>query len=368
MHFKCEKQALQSIIQRVNRVVGSSANMPILSHICITAKNDQLELIATDLNKGMICKLPVNVIESGSVACPASSLVKIICALPNDELEFELNARDMLVIKTKNSRYEMPTLPSNEFPSTKNPEPLCFFNINGKDLAYMINAVKFAAANSSNTRTHMQSVYFDLKDGNLILVSTDGRRMARIIHNLGDQIVDNRGVIVPTSSINEFLIDANESYRVEICEKQIYFSNSNTRFHCSFIDANYPDYTRFFVQENVEKKRCIVDRAILLDALIRVMVMAQDKANMGLVEFSFDTDVVSLSSNTINLGSGSESIPAILESQPVKISFNGNYIVEVLKALKCETIEIDLKNVNAGVVIRPLESQNYDYICMPMRR
>ncbi len=55
----------------VGRAVASRAQLPILSHILIEAKNEGLVLSATDLEIGIKIKGSAKVIEPGVVAAPA---------------------------------------------------------------------------------------------------------------------------------------------------------------------------------------------------------------------------------------------------------------------------------------------------------
>ncbi|MBQ7569014.1 DNA polymerase III subunit beta [bacterium] len=369
MRFACEKQAIKVAIDQANNAVGSSANMPILSHICLNAKGDSLELIATDLNVGIVNKLSLDVAEEGSVAVAASSFKRIVESFDLGLIDFELAPHNgSLIISNKSSRYELLTLPSSEFPTPKVPETRFVFSIPGKELKYMLNTVKFATADASSTRTNMQGVLFDIKAGCLNMVSTDGKRMAKISRKLEEEIDDFK-VIVPKTAIDKLMgvIVPEDSYRVDVCEKQIYFSNDKVMFNCSLIDATYPDYTRFF-ESNSDKKCCVVDRQILLKSLKRVSIMAEDKITPDLVVFDFCSDSLDLTSQSAAMGSGHETIAVDNDAEPIVISFNSGYIVDVLNALVSDKIEIEIKGQNSGVVIRPLGSTDYDYICMPLRQ
>lgn len=369
MHFTCEKQAIKFALDQAKQVVSPSSNMPILGHVCLTVVGDTLEIVATDLNISIIAKVEVKGLEDGSVAVLGDSITKIVEGMELGEIEFELNARSSLIINTKNSHYELPTLPSSEFPAHSVPKTNCFFNIDGKNLSYMLSTVKFAAADASSTRVNMQSVLFDVVGGELVLVSTDGKRMAKVSCPLEDEGVDDVKVIVPSKAVEKLcgLLKSGENFRVDICDKQIFFSNASFMFSCTFIDASYPDYTRFFVKAQESVKRCTVDRLFLYNALRRVNLMAQEKTNKDLVQFRFESDVLTLTSSSSTVGSGKESVAVYYDGEPMEICFNSVFITQVLNALVCDQVEMDIKGVNAGIIIRPLESTNYDYICMPMR-
>ena len=370
MHFTCEKQVIKTAIDKACRAVGNNSNMPIISHLCLTLSGDQLQILGTDLNISITCICQVVNIDDGSITCLASSLKSIIDAFPAGEVEFNLNARGILEISCNKSKFELPTLPSNEFPVVKNSNVNASFSIDGKVLGEMISSVSFAAADSSSMNTNMQSVLFDVQGDTLVLVSTDGKRMAKIENKLAEDSQAQEKVIVPVKAANDFcaLVESDKTYRIDICDKKICFNSDNMVFSCGFLDAQYPDYRRFFVNDGSAKTICSVDRQLFLESLKRALLMAKDKTTPSLVDFHFDTDYMRLTSNTMSLGSANENVAVVYDGKPIDIAFNGNFIMQVVDKLRCETIEIELKDSNSSTMIRPLDSDNYDYICMPLRR
>ncbi len=371
MHIICEKKHLQSALDQVSKAISATGNMPILSHVCLEVKGEQLELTTTNLTIGIVTRIPVTVKEVGATTCLFSSISEIVRLLPLGEIGLNLDVRGTLIITTKSSHFELPTLPVSEFPVQDMPDIKYSFEISGKDLADMLRSVNFAAADATSTRTNMQSVLFDLYNDNLVMVSTDGKRMAKISRKLSSDCQENVKAVLPINPVRELikLLVAEENYRVDICEQKVYFRCENTIFHCGLLDVSYPDYVRFFSNDSDNNKKCSVDRLAFLESLKRVMLMAKDKTNLDLVEFSFQNDYVSMVSNTISLGSAYEQVPVFFQSdEELKIAFNGKYILQVLEALKSEQVELDLKDANSRVMIRPLDSDDYDYICMPLRR
>ena len=62
------KEDLLKGIQTVQNAVSTKATLPILSNILIETKGGKLQLTATDLDLGISCSTPAEIIEKGSVA------------------------------------------------------------------------------------------------------------------------------------------------------------------------------------------------------------------------------------------------------------------------------------------------------------
>ena len=67
MKIKSSKDALITGIQIVQNIVSSKSALPILSNISIETKGSVIKLYATDLDIGISCEIPVNILEEGAI-------------------------------------------------------------------------------------------------------------------------------------------------------------------------------------------------------------------------------------------------------------------------------------------------------------
>jgi DNA polymerase-3 subunit beta len=59
-------------------------------------------------------------------------------------------------------------------------------------------------------------------------------------------------------------------------------------------------------------------------------------------------------------------IDAMVDGEAVKIAFNGKYLTDVLGVLQEGQMVLEASSPSSPGVIRPLGSQNYVYVVMPM--
>ena len=78
MKFTTSKDALLKGIQIVQNAVSSKSTLPILSHILIEVKKQEIKLTTTDLEIGVSVKVDGEVLEEGAITVPARKFSEII--------------------------------------------------------------------------------------------------------------------------------------------------------------------------------------------------------------------------------------------------------------------------------------------------
>src|SRR3989338_4458596 len=78
MKLNILKDDLLKGIQAVQNAVSTKNTLPILSHILIEAKKQEIRLIATDLEIGVLVKVSGEVEEEGAITVPARKFSEIV--------------------------------------------------------------------------------------------------------------------------------------------------------------------------------------------------------------------------------------------------------------------------------------------------
>ena len=118
MKATIERAKLLRCLSHVQSVVERRNTIPILSNVLIEASADGLvKIMATDLDLQVIESLQANSVEGpGSITVSAHLLFDIARKLP-DGAEVSLETADnRMVVKASRSRFQLPTLPRDDFP------------------------------------------------------------------------------------------------------------------------------------------------------------------------------------------------------------------------------------------------------------
>lgn len=76
MEFKIPRETFYRALQKIQGIVEKRTTMPILSNALIEARENTIEVIATDLDVAMKSSYPANVISPGKITVAARSCAK----------------------------------------------------------------------------------------------------------------------------------------------------------------------------------------------------------------------------------------------------------------------------------------------------
>lgn len=368
MHLDCEKTVLENALGQVSRAISSRTPLPILGHILMEARGDELRLTATDLNVGVQTSIPVRVHEEGATTCSARLLADIVGRLPAGPTTLQTVREGSLKLNCGRARFEVATLPAEEYPSLPVPEGASSLRLPRKVLKAMVGRVGIAAAEVDESRPVMTGILTLMDSSRITLVATDGRRLARMSCELDQVSGGEARVVIPARAMHEMVKifgEGEDEVEVLFAESQAFFRVPGIQFHCRILEGTFPDFNRVIPKGFQRSAR--MGREALASAIRRMIIVAQEKDSPHLVRMEFDPDRLVLSANTPDLGSAREEIPALLEGEPLVIAFNGKFVLDCLMVLDSEEVQLDLQDQSHSAVLRPLEDPSFDYVCMPVR-
>jgi DNA polymerase-3 subunit beta len=364
MRFTFERSILLKEIAMANEIIASKNAILILSNIYFEAKDGSLMIKATDMKVNFETKVPVNVLEPGSITVYGDKFLGILNSVPDGEIEFE-PIDNKINIKTlvKKAKFQLKSIASDKFPefSASGKE---FFEIPIRDLKDMIAETIFAISDDE-TRYFMNGIYFEKSEDKLVMVATDGRRLAFINKNV-EGIPDFPGIIIPPKILNIVLKRAGDEGMagISITDKTIFIQFGSYKLSSVLIDGQFPNYRRV-IPEN-QTNRFIVNRYEMLDALKRVSLLIEQKSHR--LYLSLSSGVVSIYCEENDIGNAREEIPCQYEGEDITIALNYRYLEEPFKVMNVEEISILFSDPNKTITILPVPEKDFFHIVMPMQQ
>jgi len=371
MRFTFERSILLKEIAMANEIIASKNAISILSNIYLEAKDGSLTIKATDRSVNFETKVPVTVMEDGSVTVYGEKFFGIINSVPEGEIEFE-QIDNKINIKTaiKKARFQLKSIASEKFPefSASSKE---LFEIPVRDLKDMIGQTIFAISDDE-TRYFMNGVYFEKLDDKFVMVATDGRRLAFINKTVAG-IPDFSGIIIPPKILNIVLKRAGDEGMagISITDKIIFIQFGSYKLSSVLIEGQFPNYRRV-IPEN-QTKRFTVNRNEMLDALRRVSLLVEQKSHRLYLTLSpgstLSSSSVSVYCEENDIGNAREEIPCEYdELEEVTIALNYRYLEEPFKAMSTEKISVLFNDPNKTITITPVPEKDFFHIVMPMQQ
>jgi DNA polymerase-3 subunit beta len=407
MKFTCERSIILKEAAIAQEIISSKILISVLSNIYLQVENDTLFIRSTDTVVSFQTKLPVNVIESGSTTVFGEKFLGILNTIPDGLIEFEQKDNKFIITykpeenqegkgskKKKDIKFELKTVASESFPEFPVDETISFFEIPARDFKEMITHTIFAVSDDE-TRYYMNGVFFEnvhkaqddngedkesgaenketanLNDsGKIVMVATDGRRLAYINKDVGSITSDFKGAIIPTKILTIVTKHLGEEGNISIgvSEKTIYINFGIYNLVSMLLEGQFPNYRRVIPASHTRFFK--VNRKDLLDAIKRVAQLVEKKSNriyLSVAKGDDDQSELTLFSEEGEIGYAEEKMACVYDGEDAKIPISYIYLEEPLKAITQDEINVSFTETNHAITVKPEPSEDYFHIIMPMQ-
>lgn len=375
MKATIERANLLRSLSHVQSVVERRNTIPILSNVLIEASLDgTVKIMATDLDLQVIESLDAASVEdAGSITVSAHLLFDIARKLPEGSQVSLETSENRMIVKAGRSRFQLPTLPRDDFPVIVEGDLPTSFSLPAALLAEMIDRTRFAIS-TEETRYYLNGIFLHVaEDDNkavLKAAATDGHRLARFTIDQPEGAEGMPDVIVPRKAVAELrklLEEAQDgNVQIDLSASKIRFAMGGAGgviLTSKLIDGTFPDYSRVIPTGNDKLLR--VDPKSFFAGVDRVATIATEKTRA--VKMALETDKVILSVTSPDNGNAAEEISADYKSEAMEIGFNANYLKDILSQIDSDIVELHLADAGAPTLIRKDENSPALYVLMPMR-
>jgi DNA polymerase-3 subunit beta len=326
--------------------------------------------MATDLDLQVVESLDAASVETaGAITVSAHLLFDIARKLPEgSQVSFE-TADNRMTVKAGRSRFQLPTLPRDDFPVIVEGDLPTSFELPARLLAELVDRTRFAIS-TEETRYYLNGIFLHVTDGELKAAATDGHRLARFTLALPEGADGMPDVIVPRQAVAELrklleeALDGN--VEIDLSASKIRFTlggEGGVVLTSKLIDGTFPDYSRVIPTGN--DKLLKLDPKSFYEGVDRVATIATEKTRA--VKMGVEADKVTLSVTSPDNGTAAEEVPADYASDALEIGFNANYLKDILHQIEGDTVELHLADPGAPTLIRQDEKSPALYVLMPMR-
>jgi DNA polymerase-3 subunit beta len=365
MKFSCEKATIAREILIAQEIVASKNALSIMSNVLLTAVNGTLVIKATDIKVGFETHIPVDISTEGMCTVFCDKLAGVLSSLPEGEIEFEQDEQKVIIKPSfKKVRFQIKTISSEKFPELPDISTDSFFSLPSKDFKNMIHQTVFAVSDDE-TRYFMNGVFMEKNEAALIMVATDGRRLAYARKDLGLPIPEFKGVIIPPKLLSIIAKRAPDEGSIEIAvtEKNIFVRFGNYRLSTVLIEGQFPNYHK--VIPDAQKNSVLIKRSDLMEALKRVSIFVEQKSRRTF--FKLTPGVLELSSEESELGAAREELPCQYDGPEVIIALNYKYVEDPLRAMSSESVLLEFTEATKAITVRTGSQEDYFHVVMPMQ-
>jgi DNA polymerase-3 subunit beta len=396
MKLVCSQASLSSNLSLVSRAVSTRPSHPVLANVLLVADEEtqQVRLCAFDLSLGIQTCFPADVSVSGKLTLPARLLTDIVSRLPDGDITLEGNLEDkensnnLVTLTCSSGRYQVRGMGAEEFPELPQVEGGDAASLPVESLIEGLRSSLFATS-GDETKQVLTGVHLSVQPDGMEFAATDGHRLA-VVQTINEEAeaeapkakgkskeskeapkaeTEGLDVTIPGKALQELTKmlerQTGDSVAVQFDQSQVVFEWTDQRLTSRLLEGQYPNYRQLIPRQFVRQMTC--DRRLLLSALERIAVLADQKNNIVKLSLDNTNQQLSLSVDAQDVGSGKETIPAQITGDDLDIAFNVKYLMEGLKVITTAEVQMQLNSATSPAIVSPLGGVKMTYLVMPVQ-
>ncbi len=391
MKLVCSQSELSASLQLVSRAVSARPTHPVLANVLLTADagTGRLSLTGFDLSLGIQTSLAASVESSGAITLPSRLFVEIVSRLAADSpitLSCE-EGQEQVELTSRSGSYQMRGLSAEDFPDLPLLQTGAPIRLNVDALVRGLRATLFASS-GDEAKQLLTGVHLDFERQGLECAATDGHRLSVLrLENAAqpgaapaegspeadlevEVPLEGFSVTVPARSLRELerLLSGRQSQEAVslFCDRgQVVFLWADQVLTSRSLDGTYPNYRQLIPTSF--SRTLELDRRGFITALERVAVLADQHNNVVKISSDPVAGRLEISADAQDVGSGSEDLAAVVNGEAIAIAFNVRYVLEGLKAMTADRVELRCNAPTTPAVLVPVEDSSFTYLVMPIQ-
>lgn len=395
MEFTVDQRPFATELGVAQRMISSKATIPVLQNVLIEARQGEIAMTATDLDKGIQTSCSATVATEGSITIPIKKLHDYVRRLPDARVRLSVGASDSANLSCGRAKTRIAGQSRKTFPELAT-MPEVVSRVRTKTLREAVRRTVVSIADEQSHYT-LLGAKFILKPDSVTIVSTDGHRLS--LYSEQRQAVEGSleiDALMAKNAMKELenvlavcLQEHAESHASDEAERDgepsepveppmtdvaenknsLFFRHGKRTFTCRKLAGKFPDHTRVMPRDmsiNLELKN-----SELKPVLERVVLFADDRSFP--VKFELEGGSLHMKASDRHSGSSSEeSIGVDYDGDRLGVGFNARYIIEFLSVCNSETVYLRLRDPRAAAQMDvPGMGEgheiDYRYVIMPIR-
>jgi DNA polymerase-3 subunit beta len=362
MHVILNRSALVEILGVATGVVAVRTPKEVLRCVRLTVTDRGLVMSATDLEVALRAEVQqVEITKPGDVLVPADKLMSIARESVDETLTLEAEEQ-VCHIRGRDSHFEIYGQDPREFPPVPDLEGKPDMEVEAGVLRGLIGRTIFAVA-KENTRYAINGVLWEKLGKRLVLVATDGRRLARATGALVAGAGGDSKMIVPAKTVHvlqRVVSHLDGAVGVRFSGSQVIVQAGVYTLSSALVDGQFPQYEDVIPKDS--DKKVELGREELLSAVRRTALLSTEQSKG--VRLAFSEGQLVLSSRVPEQGEATVSMAIEYQDEPLEVGFSPVFLIEALRVVEAPTVVFELKEANRPGVLK--EGQEFTYVVMPV--
>ncbi len=363
MKLVLSKSNLLNGVQIVSKAVPNKTTMSILECILIDATKGSITLTANDMELGIETTIEGEILQKGIIALDAKIFLEIVRKLPDSDITIETDDSYKTTITCEKAKFNIIGKSGDDFSYLPEIERQDSIIVSQFTLKEVVRQTIFSIADNDNNKL-MTGELFEINGNELKVVSLDGHRISIRKIELKDSYAPKK-VVVPGKTLNEISKilpgDTDKDVSIFFTDKHVVFEFDNTTVVSRLIEGEYFRIDQMLSSDYETKVR--INKKELLSCIDRATLLIKEGDKKPIIINIID-GAMELKINSI-VGSMNEEIDITKSGKDLMIGFNPKFLIDALRVIDDEEIDIYLVNPKAPCFIRDAE-QKYIYLILPV--
>jgi len=363
MKLICSKSDILHSVNIALKAVPSKTTMTILECFLIDASSTQIKIISNDMELGIETIVKGDIIEKGVIAINAKMFSEIIRKLPDNDVVIETNDKYMVTITCEKAKFNIAGKAGDDFSYLPEVEKNKYITLSQFTLKEIIRQTIFSIADNDSNRL-MTGELFEVTGDTLRVVSLDGHRISIRKVQLNDSY-DNIKVVVQGKTLSEISKilsgEADDTVRIYFTQNHIVFEFDDTVVVSRLIEGEYFRINQMLSSDYETK--IVVNKKEFLSCIDRSTLLVKEGEKKPII-INVNDQELELKINSA-LGSMNETIDIKKDGKDIMIGFNPKFLIDALRVIDDEEIDIYLVNSKAPCFIRD-KDESYIYLILPV--
>jgi len=375
MKIKILQEKLNECLSNIERITGKDSTLPILGNILIRAEKNFLNLLATNLETGVVWRILSKTEKEGSIALPAQAFTSFIASLPNKSIDISVDGAQMTVI-CDGRKSVFKGVASDDF-------PVLPINTEGDSLT--IGAQEFCGALSqvvgftslSTVKPEIAGVYLSIAKGSIKIVATDSFRLGeKTIIDPKMDVANPHMLILPQRAVREIIAlfgSSKSDIKIYFGPNQITIElmmeemeQPKIQFVTRLIEGEFPDYQAIIPTKS--SLRLVFLKKEFINH-IKSASLFSVKTNEVVLKILSKNSSVQVYSQSSELGEYEGEIKTLeVKGEDATVSFNYKFLLDGLNVLSGDQCVLELSGDDGPGVLKSDKNTDFIYIVMPIKK
>jgi DNA polymerase-3 subunit beta len=365
MKIQFNRSALTEALGLITSVVPHRTPKPVLKCVKIDAQEQEVHLSATDLEIGLDYTISeVKVDQIGQAVLDADRLASIVRESTDEVLTLEMKD-STCEIKGADSSFIIYSQDPEQFPAVPTFSGDADILVNLELLKAGTRRCLFATAKESS-RYAINGVLWETKGKKLVLVATDGRRLARTkvsLSKAGSEAAEAQSIIVPAKTmtlLERIGADEKDDVAIKLAGNHLLISCAHVVINSNLVEGSFPKYDDI-IPKDFDKKIMLNCDAVA-SAVRRASLLASEESKG--IKLSFSKNSLLFSGRAPEAGMAEIKMAIEYDAEPISIGFNPQFLIDVIKVIPGSEFEMDLGQADRPGLIK--SGSDLLYVLMPI--